>query len=70
MAERNELEALLGLLSRRGVVATLSFCIVLEHLSAGAVCSLGKTPPGPTPRRIYWKPRAPNRGFRFIAPHT
>jgi hypothetical protein len=42
------------------------FCIILEHSIASAVCSLGETPPGPTPRRIDWKPRAPNRGFRFI----
>jgi hypothetical protein len=45
------------------------FSIILEPLSGGRVCSLGETPPGPTPKTPRWKPRAPNRGFRFIPPH-
>jgi hypothetical protein len=38
-------------------------CIILEHSIASAVCSLGETPPGPTPSRIDWKPRPPKGGL-------
>ena len=38
-------------------------CIILEHSIASAVCSLGETPPDPTPSRIDWKPRPPKGGL-------
>ena len=34
---------------------------------ASPVCSLGQDPSRSDPN-AYWKPRAPNRGFRFIPP--